>query len=87
MSVFSLYCPQPSLSELVLSAYAVHLPHILLFRSRDFYHILGVDKGASTKDIKKAYRKLAVKFHPDKNPDDPDAQAKFHDINDAYEVG
>ena len=45
-----------------------------------------MDRGASTKDIKKAYRKLAVKYHPDKNPDDPNAQAKFHDINDAYEV-
>ena len=54
--------------------------------SRDFYDILGVGRGASTRDIKKAYRKLAMKFHPDKNPDDPDAQEKFHDINAAYEV-
>ena len=43
-------------------------------------------KTASTSEIKKAYRKLAVKYHPDKNPDDPDAVTKFHDINDAYEV-
>lgn len=53
---------------------------------RDFYQILGVGKTASTSEIKKAYRKLAVKYHPDKNPDDPDAIAKFHDINDAYEA-
>ena len=53
---------------------------------RDFYQILGVSKSASTSEIKKAYRKLAVKYHPDKNPDDPDAVAKFHDINEAYEI-
>jgi len=53
---------------------------------RDFYQILGVNRDSSTSQIKKAYRKLAVKFHPDKNPDDPDALAKFHDINDAYDV-
>ena len=53
---------------------------------RDFYQILGVTKSASTSEIKKAYRKLAVKYHPDKNPDDPDAVTKFHDINDAYEI-
>ena len=53
---------------------------------RDFYDILGVSRDASAKQIKKAYRTLAMKYHPDKNPDDPDAQAKFHDINDAYEV-
>jgi len=53
---------------------------------RDFYQILGVNRDASTSQIKKAYRKLAVKFHPDKNPDDPEAVEKFHDINDAYEI-
>lgn len=45
-----------------------------------------MSRTASTKEIKKAYRKLAVKYHPDKNPDDPDGKVKFHDINDAYEV-
>ena len=53
---------------------------------RDFYEILGVNKDASTSQIKKAYRKLAVKYHPDKNPDNEDAMIKFHDINEAYEV-
>lgn len=53
---------------------------------RDFYKILGVSRDASTSQIKKAYRKLAVKYHPDKNPDDEDAVTKFHDINEAYEV-
>lgn len=53
---------------------------------RDFYKILGVKRDASTSQIKKAYRKLAVKYHPDKNPDDEDAITKFHDINEAYEV-
>ena len=58
---------------------------LFLYR-RDFYNILGVSRDASSKQIKKAYRTLAMKYHPDKNPDDPDAQTKFHDINDAYEV-
>ena len=53
---------------------------------RDFYAILGVKKNASTKEIKKAYRKLAIQYHPDKNPDDPEASIKFQDIGAAYEV-
>lgn len=53
---------------------------------RDFYKILGVERSATTSQIKKSYRKLAVKYHPDKNPDDEDAIVKFHDINEAYEV-
>lgn len=54
--------------------------------SRDFYKILGVSRDASIKDIKKAYRKLAIKYHPDKNPDNPDANQMFQDISAAYEV-
>lgn len=54
---------------------------------RDFYKILGVDRDATLKQVKKAYRKLAIKYHPDKNKDDPNAQDKFQDINAAYEVG
>ncbi len=53
---------------------------------RDYYNILGVDRKASEKEIKKAYRKLARKFHPDKNPDDKKAEEKFKEINEAYEV-
>lgn len=52
----------------------------------DYYKILGVDKGATEKDIKKAYRKLARKYHPDLNPDNKDAEKKFKEINEANEV-
>jgi len=52
----------------------------------DYYKILGVDKSATEKDIKSAYRKLARKFHPDLNPDDKDANRKFQQINEANEV-
>lgn len=53
---------------------------------KDYYSILGVDKNASKKEIKKAYRKLAAKYHPDKNPGDKKAEEKFKEINEANEV-
>lgn len=53
---------------------------------RDFYEILGVDKSAGKDEMKKAYRKIAIKFHPDKNPDDKDAEEKFKEAAEAYEV-
>lgn len=53
---------------------------------KDYYAVLGVDKKASQKEIKSAYRKLAREYHPDVNPDDPQAQERFKDINEAYQV-
>ncbi len=53
---------------------------------KDYYKILGLQKGASQDEIKKAYRKLAVKYHPDKNAGDKTAEAKFKEINEAHEV-
>lgn len=53
---------------------------------RDYYEVLGVAKGASDDEIKKAFRKLAVKYHPDKNPGDNEAEEKFKEINEAYSV-
>lgn len=53
---------------------------------KDYYQTLGIDKKASQEDIKKAYRKLAVKYHPDKNPGNKTAEEKFKSISEAYEV-
>ena len=53
---------------------------------KDFYSVLGVEKSASEDEIKKAYRKLAMKFHPDRNPGDKAAEQKFKEINEAYDV-
>jgi molecular chaperone DnaJ len=53
---------------------------------RDYYDILGVGRDASTSDIKAAYRRLAVQYHPDRNPDDPDAEEKFKEASEAYAV-
>ena len=53
---------------------------------RDYYEVLGVAKSVSAEDIKKAYRKLAMQFHPDRNPDDPSADQKFREVNEAYDI-
>ena len=54
---------------------------------RDYYEVLGVDKSADEKEIKRAYKKLARKYHPDLNPDNPkEAEEKFKEINEAYDV-
>lgn len=54
--------------------------------SKDFYKILGADKNASADELKKSYRKLAMKYHPDQNPDNPEAENKFKELNAAYDV-
>ena len=53
---------------------------------RDYYEVIGVPKTASEDEIKKAYRKLAKKYHPDLNPNNKEAEAKFKEVNEAYEV-
>jgi molecular chaperone DnaJ len=55
-------------------------------RKRDYYEILGVTRGANEEDLKKAYRRLAVQYHPDRNPGDKQAEERFKEINEAYQV-
>ena len=53
---------------------------------KDFYEVLGVNKDASAEEIKKSYRKLAMKYHPDRNPDNPKAEEQFKEAKEAYEI-
>ena len=53
---------------------------------RDYYEVLGLQKGASEDEIKKAFRKMAMKYHPDKNPGNKEAEEKFKEVNEAYSV-
>src|SRR5687767_15809540 len=53
---------------------------------RDYYEVLGLSREATDDDIKKAYRKLAIKFHPDKNPGDKEAEERFKEVGEAYEA-
>ncbi|HET9589897.1 MAG TPA: DnaJ domain-containing protein, partial [Anaerolineales bacterium] len=53
---------------------------------KDYYKTLGVDRKASEADIRKAYRKLAMQYHPDRNPGDKQAEERFKEINEAYQV-
>ena len=53
---------------------------------KDYYDVLGVSKTANKDELKKAYRKLAMKYHPDRNPDDSQAAEKFKELSEAYEI-
>ena len=55
-------------------------------QKRDYYEVLGVEKNASEDEIKKAYRKIAIKYHPDRNPGDKEAEEKFKEAAEAYNV-
>src|ERR1700682_3040113 len=53
---------------------------------RDYYEILGVNRGAGEDELKKSYRRLAIQFHPDRNPGDKEAEERFKELNEAYQV-
>ena len=53
---------------------------------RDYYEVLGVGRDASEREVKKAYKRLAMKFHPDRNPGDEEAEASFKEVKEAYEI-
>src|ERR1700683_2767178 len=55
-------------------------------RKRDYYDVLGVTRGAGDEEVKKAYRRLAIQFHPDRNPGDKQAEEKFKELSEAYQV-
>ena len=55
-------------------------------QKRDYYEVLGLDRKASDSDIKKAFRSKAREFHPDKNPDDPEAESRFKEVQEAYAI-
>src|SRR3954470_9558147 len=55
-------------------------------KKRDYYEVLGVERSVTAEEVKRAYRKLAVQFHPDKNPNDPQAEEKFKELGEAYDV-
>ena len=73
-------------SKITLSLLVFSLVLDLYFCEKDLYKVLGVKRNAKLIEIKKAYRSLTVKFHPDKNKGDPNASNKFSEINEAYEV-
>jgi molecular chaperone DnaJ len=70
----------------LLATYWVYIERLIMAEKRDYYEVLGLKKGASEDEIKKAFRKLAMKYHPDKNPGDKEAEEKFKEINEAYSV-
>ena len=63
-----------------------HLQRKITMAKRDYYEVLGVSKSASADEIKKAYRKVAMQYHPDRNPGDKSAEEKFKEAAEAYEV-
>lgn len=58
----------------------------IIMSKRDYYEVLGIDRSTSEPEVKKAYRRIAMKYHPDRNPDDKDADNKFKEATEAYDI-
>src|SRR5690625_6742595 len=61
-------------------------PLVYCMSKRDYYEVLGIEKGADEKEIRRAYRRMAMRYHPDRNPGDEEAEEKFKEAKEAYEV-
>ena len=74
------------IENLITYTQILYTARLIFYMDNDYYNVLGLNRDASDKEIRSAYRRLARKHHPDVNPGDPKAEEKFKEINQAYQV-